>query len=164
MGLRTQTQNAAFFERKGPERKPWPRGKSLNRKKRSQCVFLNALRFRTQVPESQPLLGLPSGNLLPKTRVLKHRVLERKRRRSANASVLGTQRFRTLSVTGNVLRKFGGCQMGGFQKVRCKLMVPFCEAAKRDSVKERHLASIGATDVALQGAVFHPKHTKFHIF
>ena len=32
-GLRTQTQNAAFFERKGPKRKPWPRGKSLNRKK-----------------------------------------------------------------------------------------------------------------------------------
>ena len=28
-----------FFERKGAERKPWPRGKSLNRKKRSQCVF-----------------------------------------------------------------------------------------------------------------------------
>ena len=23
--LRTQTQNAAFFERKGPECKPWPR-------------------------------------------------------------------------------------------------------------------------------------------
>ena len=39
VGLRTQTQNAALFERKGPEREPWPRGKSLNRKKRSQCVF-----------------------------------------------------------------------------------------------------------------------------
>ena len=26
-------QNAAFFERKGPERKPWPRGKPLNHKK-----------------------------------------------------------------------------------------------------------------------------------
>ena len=39
VGLRTQTQNAAFFERKGPKRKPWPRGKSLNRKKWSQCVF-----------------------------------------------------------------------------------------------------------------------------
>ena len=38
------------------------------------------------------------GNLLPKTRVLKHRVLERKRRPNANASVLGTQRFRTLSA------------------------------------------------------------------
>ena len=33
VGLRTQTQNAASFERKGPKRKPWPRGKSLNRKK-----------------------------------------------------------------------------------------------------------------------------------
>ena len=40
--------------------------------------------------------GLPLGNLLPKTRILKHRVLERKRRPNANASVLGTQRFRTL--------------------------------------------------------------------
>ena len=30
--------------------------------------------------------------------VLKHRVLERKRRPNANASVLGTQRFRTLSL------------------------------------------------------------------
>ena len=38
-GLETQTQNAALFERKRPKRKPWPRGKSLNRKKRSQCVF-----------------------------------------------------------------------------------------------------------------------------
>ena len=31
-GLETQTQNAAFFERKRPKRKPWPRGKSLNHK------------------------------------------------------------------------------------------------------------------------------------
>ena len=27
-----QTQNAVFIERKGPERKPWPRGKPFNRK------------------------------------------------------------------------------------------------------------------------------------
>ena len=40
--------------------------------------------------------GFPLGNLLPKTRVLKHHVLERKRRPNANASVLGTQHFRTL--------------------------------------------------------------------
>ena len=42
--------------------------------------------------------GFPLGNLLPKTktRVLERRVLERKRRPNANASVLGTQRFRTL--------------------------------------------------------------------
>ena len=26
VGFRTQTHNAALFERKGPERKPWPRG------------------------------------------------------------------------------------------------------------------------------------------
>ena len=42
--------------------------------------------------------GFPLSNLLPKTRVLKHRVLERKRRPNANASVLGTQRFSTLSA------------------------------------------------------------------
>ena len=58
--------------------------------------FLNA-----SVLERKPLnrnlsWGFPLGNLLPKTRVLKHRVLERKRRPNANASVLGTQRFRTL--------------------------------------------------------------------
>ena len=57
VGLRTQMQNAAFFERKGPKRKPWPRGKSLNRKKTIAMRFLNALRFRTQGPKSQPLLG-----------------------------------------------------------------------------------------------------------
>ena len=37
--------------------------------------------------------GFPLGNLLPKTRILKHRVFERKRRPNANASVLGTQRL-----------------------------------------------------------------------
>ena len=42
--------------------------------------------------------GFPLGNLLSKTRVLKHRVLERKRRPNANASVLGTQCFRTLRL------------------------------------------------------------------
>ena len=48
--------------------------------------------------------GFPFGNLLPKTRVLKHRILERKRRPSANVSVLGTQRLRTLSS--------GSCNQG----------------------------------------------------
>ena len=33
VGVTTQTQNATFFERKGPECKPWPRGKPQNRKK-----------------------------------------------------------------------------------------------------------------------------------
>ena len=50
--------------------------------------------------------GFPLGNLLPKTRVLKHRVLERKRRPNANASVLGTQRFRTLSTTPDFHHSF----------------------------------------------------------
>ena len=40
--------------------------------------------------------GFPFGNPLPKTRVLQQRILERNRRPNANASVLGTQRFRTL--------------------------------------------------------------------
>ena len=90
---RTQTQNAAFFERKGPERKPWPRGKSLNRKKkRSQCAFLNAGVLERESLNRNLSWGFPLGNLLPKTRVLKHRVLEHR-----TQSALGTQRFRTLS-------------------------------------------------------------------
>ena len=95
MGLRTQTQNAAFFERKGPKRKPWPRGKSLNRKKMIAMRFLNASVLERKALNRNLSWGFPLGNL-PKTRVLKHRVLERKRRPNANASVLGTQRFRTL--------------------------------------------------------------------
>ena len=39
-GLETQTQNAAFFERKRPKRKPWPRGKSLNRANNDRNAFL----------------------------------------------------------------------------------------------------------------------------
>ena len=50
-------------------------------------------RLRTPDPKSQPLLGLSISNLISKTRVLKHRILEGKRRSNANASVLGTQRF-----------------------------------------------------------------------
>ena len=97
VGLRTQMQNAEFFERNGPKRKPWPRGNSLNRKKWSQCVFLNANILERKALNRKLSWGFPLGNLLPKTRVLKHRVWERKRRPNANASVLGTQRFRTLS-------------------------------------------------------------------
>ena len=39
VGLTTQMQNATFFWRKGPERKPWLRRKPPNEKKHSQCVF-----------------------------------------------------------------------------------------------------------------------------
>ena len=39
--------------------------------------------------------GFPLGNLLTETRVLERCVLERKREPNANASVLGTLRFRT---------------------------------------------------------------------
>ena len=92
-GLETQTQNAAFFERKWPKRKPWHRGKSLNRKKTIAMRFLNASVLERKALNRNLSWGFPLGNILPKTRVLKHRVLERKRRPNANASVLGTQRF-----------------------------------------------------------------------
>ena len=48
VGLATQTQNAAFFERKGPQRKPWPRGKPLNGKKQSQSTFRTLALYRTR--------------------------------------------------------------------------------------------------------------------
>ena len=38
-GLRTQTENAAFFECKNLNASPGPGGKSLKRKKYSQCAF-----------------------------------------------------------------------------------------------------------------------------
>ena len=60
--------------------------------------FLNASVLERKSLNRNLSWGFPLGNLLPKTRVLKHRVLERKRRPNANASVLGTQRFRTLRV------------------------------------------------------------------
>ena len=97
VGLRTQTQNAAFFERKGPKRKPWPRGRSsIKSQKMIAMRFLNASVLERKAQNRNLSWGFPLGNLLPKTRVLKHCVLERKRRPNANASVLGTQRFRTL--------------------------------------------------------------------
>ena len=62
--------------------------------------FLNASVLPRKALNHNLSWGFPLGNLLPKTRVLKHRVLERKRRPNANASVSGTQRFRTLSSGG----------------------------------------------------------------
>ena len=60
--------------------------------------FLNASVLERKALNRNLSWGFPLGNFLPKRRVLKHRVLERKRRPNANASVLGTQRFRTLSL------------------------------------------------------------------
>ena len=60
--------------------------------------FLNASVLPRKALNRNLSWVFPLGNLLPETRVLKHRVLERKRRPNANASVLGTQRFRTLSL------------------------------------------------------------------
>ena len=54
--------------------------------------FLNASVLERKSLNRNLSWGFPLGNLLPKTRVLKHRVLERKRRPNANASVLGTLR------------------------------------------------------------------------
>ena len=79
-------------------------------------LFLNASVLERKALNRNLSWGFPLGNLLPKTRVLKHRVLERKRRPNANASVLGTQRFRTLrsgrrigalQKRGRVLKKRG---------------------------------------------------------
>ena len=61
--------------------------------------FLNASVLERKSLNRNLSWGFPLGNQLPKTRVLKHRVLERKRRPNANASVLGTQRFRTLRLS-----------------------------------------------------------------
>ena len=58
--------------------------------------FLNASVLLRKALNRNLSSGFPLGNLLPKTRVLKHRDLELKRRPNANASVLRTQRFRTL--------------------------------------------------------------------
>ena len=66
--------------------------------------FLNASVLERKALNRILSWGFPLGNLLPKTRVLKHRVLERKRRLNANASVLGTQRFRTLSFCSKDLQ------------------------------------------------------------
>ena len=51
--------------------------------------FLNASVLLRKALNRNLSWGFPLDNLLPKTRVLKHRVLERKRRPNANASVLG---------------------------------------------------------------------------
>ena len=55
--------------------------------------FLNASVLPRKALNRNLSWGFPLGKLLPKTRVLKHRVLERKRRPNANANVLETQAF-----------------------------------------------------------------------
>ena len=61
--------------------------------------FLNASVLERKSLNRNLSRGFPLGNLLPKTRVLKHRILERKREPKAKASALGTLRFRTLSLS-----------------------------------------------------------------
>ena len=73
--------------------------------------FLNASVLERKSLNRNLSWGFPLGNLLPKTRVLKHRVWERKRRPNANASVLGTLRFRTLRSPGKT---------DFFKELRCK--------------------------------------------
>ena len=85
-------QNAAFFERKRPKRKPRHRGKSLNRKKKIAMRLLNASVLLRKALNRNLSWGFPLGNLLPKTRVLKHRGFrtqtqtERKRKRFRNTA------------------------------------------------------------------------------
>ena len=62
--------------------------------------------------------GFPLGDLRPKTRVLKHRILERQRRPNANASVLGTQRLRTLSPCKNGTHRTCFYSTGGHTPIR----------------------------------------------
>ena len=64
--------------------------------------FLNASVLPHKALNRNLSWGFPLGNLLPKTLVLKHRVLARERRPNANANVLGTQRFRTLNDAPNL--------------------------------------------------------------
>ena len=87
-GLDTQTQNATFFERKRPKLKP-----KSNRKKMIAMRFLNASVLPRKALNRSLSSGFLLGNLLPEACVLKYRVLERKRRPNANASVLGTAAF-----------------------------------------------------------------------
>ena len=68
----------------------------IRKKKDRKANFLNASVLPRKALNRNLLWGFPLGNLLPKTRILTHRGLERKRRPNANASVLGTLRFRTL--------------------------------------------------------------------
>ena len=60
-------------------------------------LFLNASVLPRKSLNRNLSWGFPLGNLLTKTRVLEHCVLKRKREPNANASVLGTLRFRALS-------------------------------------------------------------------
>ena len=85
--------------------------------------FLNASVLERKALNRNLSWGFPLGNLLPKTRVLKHRVLERKRRPNANASVLGTQRFRTRPL----LRGRFGIEIGSNQELDVESMSNRCQ-------------------------------------
>ena len=64
-----------------------PRKVFKSQKKMIAMRFLNASVLLRKALNRNLSWGFPLGKLLPKTRVLKHRVLERKRRPNANASV-----------------------------------------------------------------------------
>ena len=83
-----QTQNAAFFERKGSKRKPWHRGKSLNRKNKAIAMrFLNASVLPRKALNRNLSWGFPLDNLLPKTpRFRTETQTERQRKRFTNAA------------------------------------------------------------------------------
>ena len=69
--------------------------------------FLNASVLGRKALNRNLSWGFPLGNLLPKTRVSKHRVLERKRRPFLKR--LGTLRFRTQDSSS--ILAFEQCQM-----------------------------------------------------
>ena len=86
--------------------------------------FLNASVLPRKSLNRNLSWGFPFGDLLPKTRVLERCVLERKRELNANACVLGTLRFRTLSGQSGTYRQnsqdIPGTNFVGFRRERMK--------------------------------------------
>ena len=103
-------------------------------------LFLNASVLERKALNRNLSWGIPLGNLLPKTRVLKHRVLERKRRPNANASVLGTQRFRTLSSgpPGPSGPKITKRSQGGLFAVSAKMSAKQKNRKSKNCLQNRH--------------------------
>ena len=99
--------------------------KNANAKRRvswTQRTWTQALAPR-EASKSREIIAMrfPLGNLLPKTRVLERCVVERKREPNANASVLGTLRFRTLSALAslNVVWSVEGVASLLWKKMHC---------------------------------------------
>ena len=98
VGFRTQTQKRrVFLNAKDLNASPGPEGREASKNARNdRNAFLNASVLPRRSLNRNLSWGFLLGNLLPKTRVSERCVLGRKRGPNANASVLGTLRFRTL--------------------------------------------------------------------